>query len=267
MERKIYDCFQFFNELDILEIRLNELDSQVDYFVIVEAELSHQLKPKPLFFKENKERYSKFLHKIIHLVVPADKFVSNDIESFGHHNDTIQRDYLRNGIVNADDEDFIMISDLDEIISSKRIKEFRNTQYWKDGIPVIFEQYLYLWYLNARANGYLWHNAGMCLKKNLETFGTRGFKDNKTCLTFPRIRHGGWHFSYVGNANTVKTKLDNFAHTEFSHLTVDDLKKNRETLIDPLGRKDEGINIIVDPIETMPVYVQQNIEKFKDFIR
>jgi beta-1,4-mannosyl-glycoprotein beta-1,4-N-acetylglucosaminyltransferase len=134
-------------------------------------------------------------------------------------------------------------------------------------VPVIFEQNLYLWYLNARANGYFWRNAGICQKQDLEIIGTRGFKDNKTCNAFPRIANGGWHFSYIGNADTIKTKLDNFAHTEFSHLTVDDLKTNRETLIDPLGRRNEGINIIVDSIETMPVYVQQNIEKFKDFIR
>mgnify|MGYP003659202461 CR=1 FL=1 len=76
---KIYDCFQFFNELDILDIRLNELDSEVDYFIVVEAELSHQLKPKPLYFEENKKRYSKFLHKIIHLVVPANEFVAPNV--------------------------------------------------------------------------------------------------------------------------------------------------------------------------------------------
>jgi len=266
MQRKIYDCFQFFNELDILDIRLNELDSQVDYFVIVEAELSHQLKPKPLYFKENKERYSKFLHKIIHVVVPADKFVSNTVQHFAHHNDQIQRNSLRNGIENANDEDFIIIYDLDEIVSSKKIQDYKNSQYWESPIPVIFEQNFYLWYLNARADGFPWINSGMCLKKDLEEIGTRGFKDNKTCFTFPRIKDGGWHFSYIGNPNTVKTKLDNFAHTEFSHLTIDDLKKNRENLIDPLGRKDEGINIVVDSIQTMPQYVQDNIEKFKDFL-
>lgn len=265
--KKIYDCFQFFNELDILEIRLNELDSQVDYFVIVEAELSHQLKPKPLYFKENKERYSKFLDKIIHLVVPADKFVSNNIESFGHHNDSIQRDYLRHGIKNADDEDFIMISDLDEIVASERVKEFKNSKYWEEGVPVIFEQKLYFWYLNTRADGYRWINSGMCMKKDLDFFGTRGFKDNKTCLAFPRIKNGGWHFSYMGSHQHVKNKLDNFAHTEFGHLTSDELKVFREKLIDPLGRTNEGIDLVIDPINTMPVYVQNNIEKFKDYIR
>src|SRR3954464_1583382 len=65
----IYDCFTFFNELDLLEIRLNELDPVVDKFVLVEATKTHQGKDKPLYFLENKARYEKFLAKIIHVVV------------------------------------------------------------------------------------------------------------------------------------------------------------------------------------------------------
>ena len=57
---KIYDCFTFYNELDLLEIRLNELNDVVDGFILVEAEQSHQNKSKPLFFQDNKNRYEKF---------------------------------------------------------------------------------------------------------------------------------------------------------------------------------------------------------------
>ena len=66
---KIYDCFNFFNELDILEIRLNVLYEHVDYFVIVESSITHSGEEKPFYFEENKERYSKFLDKIIHYKV------------------------------------------------------------------------------------------------------------------------------------------------------------------------------------------------------
>ena len=264
---KIYDCFQFFNELDILEIRLNELNSEVDYFVIVEAETSHQLKPKPLYFEENKKRYSEFLDKIIHVVVPANKFVTPDIFNFAHRNDQIQRDYLRNGIKDANDTDFIIISDLDEIVSSKKLNEYKNSSYGEQGIPVIFEQNFYMWYLNTRVSNYMWHNSGIVRKQDLDKVGTRGFKDNKTCLIYPRIKNGGWHFSYIGSPNQVKTKLDNFAHTEFSHISIENLTQNKENLTDPLCRSDEGINFIIDPVDTMPEYVQNNIEKFKDFIK
>lgn len=264
--KKIYDCFQFFNELDILEIRLNELDSEVDHFVIVEAELSHQLKPKPLYFLENRERFNKFLDKIIHVVVPGSDFYSPDVQNYAHHNDTKQRDSLLRGIGNANSDDLIIISDLDEIVSSKALNFVKNN--WTNE-PLIFEQNLYYWYLNTRANGYMWRNAGICTKEMINNLpsGTRSFKDNKTYQSFRRVVNGGWHFSYMGSYQHVKNKLDNFAHTEFGHLTSDELKVFRERLTDPLGRTNEGINLVIDPINTMPVYVQNNIEKFKDYIR
>lgn len=67
--RRIYDCFTFFNELDLLELRLNELASVVDYFVIAEATHTFTGKPKPLHFKENAARFEAFLPRIIHIIV------------------------------------------------------------------------------------------------------------------------------------------------------------------------------------------------------
>jgi beta-1,4-mannosyl-glycoprotein beta-1,4-N-acetylglucosaminyltransferase len=259
--RKVYDCFQFFNELEILEIRLNELDSEVDHFVIVEAELSHQLKPKPLYFYENRKRYSKFLHKIIHVVVPANEFKENDF----HHNDQLQRRKITEGIVNANPQDLIMISDLDEIVSNKALKSVKDN--YKDGQAFIFEQNLYFWYLNSQAKHYIWRNAGICSKEIVDRIGTQSFKCNARCEAFPRIKNGGWHFSYIGTPDKVKTKIDNFAHGEFNYVTVDNLKNYKENLTDPLGRTNEGINLVVVPIDTMPEYVQKNIDKFKDFIK
>ena len=263
---KVYDCFQFFNELDLLEIRLNELDSEVDHFVIVEAELSHQLKPKPLYFLENKERYSKFLDKIIHVVVPAKDFYNQDKEHYTFHNDALQRNRILEGLTKAKDDDLIIISDLDEIVFGSMLNKVK-THFIYDQQPLIFEQYLYYWYLNTRANGYFWRNAGICTKKTLDNLGTQSFKDNVKSKQFKLIKNGGWHFSYVGTANVAKTKLDNYAHMEYAHLTEEQLKDFREKLIDPLGRKDEGINLVIDPINTMPVYVQENLDKFKDYIR
>ena len=66
---KIIDCFTFYNELDMLEFRLTELNDVVDYFVLVECIKTHVNNDKELFFENNKKRYSKFLHKIIHIIV------------------------------------------------------------------------------------------------------------------------------------------------------------------------------------------------------
>ena len=65
----VYDCFNFFNEFDLLEIRLNELDDVVDYFVVCESNVTHNGIPKPMFFKENEERFSQFKDKIIYLPI------------------------------------------------------------------------------------------------------------------------------------------------------------------------------------------------------
>lgn len=257
---KVYDCFQFFNELDILEIRLNELNSEVDHFVLVEAEMSHQCKSKPLYFQENKNRFEKFLDKIIHVVVSSSDFKSNDF----WYNENLQRNRVLAGIQNASDGDFIVISDLDEIVSSSSLNHIKNN-FTQDAY--IFEQNLYLWYLNTRVKDYKWINAGICKKKHLEKIGTQSFKNNSLCKTFSKIQNGGWHFSYIGDEEKIKVKLENFAHAEFAHLTKDDLKNNRNNLADPLGRSGEGIELIKDQIETMPSYVQQNLSRFKHLIK
>ena len=113
---KIYDCFPFFNELEILEIKLNELYDHVDHFVLVECTETFSGKPKPLYFAENKQRFSRFLDKIIHIVVmehfPTD--IPWDRELY-------QKDQIMQGLTNCHDEDIIIIEDLDEIISAKKL--------------------------------------------------------------------------------------------------------------------------------------------------
>jgi beta-1,4-mannosyl-glycoprotein beta-1,4-N-acetylglucosaminyltransferase len=104
-----YDCFPFFNELDILEIRLNTLDKHVDKFVLVEASKTQSLLDKPYFFEENKARYSKFLNKIIHVKV------SDNPDLPGWVMENYQRNCITRGLVDCNGEDTILISDVDEI--------------------------------------------------------------------------------------------------------------------------------------------------------
>ena len=74
---KIIDCFSFFNELELLEIRLNILDQYVDKFVLVEAAKTQTLKDKPFVFEENKSRYEKFLDKIVHVYIVLCSLLNN----------------------------------------------------------------------------------------------------------------------------------------------------------------------------------------------
>ena len=120
----IYDCFSFFNELDILEIRLNTLNEVVDKFVLVEAPWTFTGNPKPLYFEENKERFKLFLDKIIHIVAdqpPVSPTVTERENAWIR--ESHQRNSINAGLNNAKNNDLIIISDLDEIPNPQIIKK------------------------------------------------------------------------------------------------------------------------------------------------
>ena len=150
---KIYDCFNFFNELDILEIRLNVLYEHVDYFVIVESSITHSGEKKPFYFEENKERYSKFLDKIVHykvydtpmdfvnlapsednLLIEINKFIERQTNRFNratqpdYGRDFFQKECVRRPLINCSDDDIIIISDADEIPNPEILKNIENLQ-------------------------------------------------------------------------------------------------------------------------------------------
>ena len=127
---KIIDCFSFFNELELLEIRLNILDQYVDKFVLVEAAKTQTLKDKPFVFEENKSRYEKFLDKIVH--VKLDEGMCPEGEFKDYSDDWSMEHFQRNGAhigverLNLELDDIILISDLDEIPNLTEID--RNTE-------------------------------------------------------------------------------------------------------------------------------------------
>jgi beta-1,4-mannosyl-glycoprotein beta-1,4-N-acetylglucosaminyltransferase len=131
----IYDCFTFFNELELLEIRLNTLYDYVDKFVIVEATKSHTNQPKELFFENNKEKFKQFSDKIIHIIVDefppiiqewfAQDIYENNEKKGNWGLENFQRNQIMKGLIDANDEDVIIITDLDEIPVPERIAEYK----------------------------------------------------------------------------------------------------------------------------------------------
>lgn len=123
----IYDCFAFFNELDLLEIRLNELDPVVDKFVLVEATRTFQKQPKPLYFEENKSRFKDFEHKIIHVVVDEyPNFFSRFRIPTPMDYDNHQKNQIIRGLKDAKPDDVIIYSDLDEIPRAEKIMQYKD---------------------------------------------------------------------------------------------------------------------------------------------
>lgn len=258
--KKIYDCFTFFNELHLLEIRLHELNDIVDHFVLVEGQKTWQNKDKPLFFNENKHLFEPFLHKIIHIVVDAPEFVSDSWANEEHSFNCIKL-----GLTGASDDDIIMVSAVDEI---PRKQSIENARVEITDTKHLMQQMYYL-FLNTKfgENNTDW--PGTCISPWKYINGAEGIY-NATIRTRNNtvyIENGGWHFSYSGGVESIYTKLQSFAHTEWVHMTKDDIKHRFENMLDPIERGCQLKFFGVDPLENLPLVVQNNVDKYRDYLK
>ena len=143
----IYDCFCFFNELDLLEIRLNTLDSVVDKFILVESTLTFTGNSKPLYYTENKNRFEKFKNKIIHIIVDNFPSIPNaTYREIAWIREYTQRNAILRGIPKtAKDDDYLIIADLDEIPCPEAIKKalsYNGVSHLSLSMYYYFEQFL-----------------------------------------------------------------------------------------------------------------------------
>ncbi|MBX9778509.1 MAG: hypothetical protein K2Y71_29395 [Xanthobacteraceae bacterium] len=237
---RVFDCFQFYNEFDVLEIRLAELDPLVDRFVIVEATHTHTGKPKPLFFAENRARYERYLHKIIHVVV--DDLPLDDPSHFAR--DVHQREAIMRGLGDAQPDDRIIFSDCDEIPKPELLRQALGFS-WMSRRIVAFWCENYFYRLNLRNDAHD-HRLGprLLTMSNLKSpnavreiqfrFSKRRYlralarpiaalrvHSHLGTFLWPTIYwNGAWHFSYMGDLDAVNLKLSTFAHAhELEQLT------------------------------------------------
>jgi len=159
----IYDCFQYFNEEHIADLRFNILDEFVDYFVIVESTVNNQEKEKKLQFDINK--YQKFKKKIRYIVVDD---TPETIKKPHEGGESLVEQYQRNSLMKvlnkANDDDIIILSDVDEIPDLKKLNLFNKNNYG------VFSQKMFMYkinFLNIDENN--WHGSKICLKKNLKS--------------------------------------------------------------------------------------------------
>ena len=278
----VYDCFTFFNELDLLEIRLNVLKDVVDRFVIVEAEETHTGKPKPAYFAENRARFAAF----------ADKIIYRNIGRFppGHGawwNENYQRNEIAKCLTGAADDDDILISDLDEIPDPAVVRKWTGTP----GVKTFHQKYysFYLNYLNVRnQNLYttkmLPYRDAKHIYDDVEVYGNEFLPDDinqGTTLTKIRrrwlpkskggerlIRNAGWHFTCLGGAEAMVRKMRAVApHHDFD---PDDPSLTPERMAALIARG-EGpalkMNCFAVPIDgSFPAYVRENQAKYAHLI-
>jgi beta-1,4-mannosyl-glycoprotein beta-1,4-N-acetylglucosaminyltransferase len=273
----VYDVFPFFNELDILDIRLNTLNSVVDYFLITEATTTFSGMEKKLFLSENIDLFSKFRDKIIIQVV-------DDVPDLGpFERDWYQRDQAKVILSESlNENDLILYGDVDEIPKPESVilasKELSET------IKIIhFAQNLNYYYLNLmETSGTLISYAGeyenIMHKKWLGTTLSKwSYAEQFTMTELRNPEHkkvgfrmddGGWHFSYVGGEygasveQRSKIKVASSAHQELNNKKiVRKIGKRTSKHKDIFGRKGACFETIVEK-NYLPVYVQENLNNF-----
>ena len=212
---KIYDCFTFYNEFDLLELRLQELYDHVDYFVLVEANRTFQNKEKPFYFVENRNRFEKWLPKIIHVAV-AD--MPADTDTWGR--ERYQRDKILNGVSHANGHDIIMIGDVDEIPRVETVQQLREStqSIWGFRMPLFNFKFNYM--MCTQDYYSVWSGAiRLNLLNSPEDFRRMRHILNQCPLNFADdnvqiVEHAGWHFTYLGNEQFARSKIQSFAHDE-----------------------------------------------------
>tara|TARA_B100000780_G_scaffold261844_1_gene214554 strand:- start:54 stop:881 length:828 start_codon:yes stop_codon:yes gene_type:complete len=269
---KIIDCFNYFDEDMMLEIRLSTLFDYVDEFVICEATLDHAGNEKKLNFDIKK--FDKYEKKIKYIVInDLPKFVKSFKKNWhtAHARDQFQRNALVRGLIDCDPNDIIMISDLDEIPNPKRISDFKEEDKY-----ACFVQGNYLFKLNLlNSSEPKWFGTRICRKKDLKSpQWLREIKSKKIPFykfykpKFDKfIMDGGWHFSSVKSVEGIYKKLNSYSEQQFNNKKFKDMEGIKRKIEQKIDLFDRGYDFKVVKIDqTFPKYIYKNVEKFKDFI-
>ena len=294
---KIYDCFMYFDEEEVLDLRLNILKDKIDYFVIVESTFNHKGERRKLLF--DKSKFEKFNSKIIYLVfdkVPDEvQKVSNDdsLEEKDRkyimnavYRENSQRNYIYEGLKKCEKNDLILISDVDEIpkLNFLDLNNLNNE-------IVIFRQDMFYYKFNLVIPNFKWSGTKGVLKKNLiSPQWLRNIKDrkypfyrfdthfsDKKYTNIKIISDGGWHFSNLKSPANIEHKLRSYLHhREFDKvsLTVDEINtliKNKRAIYDlnvdkKVNKVGNGVILENFNLQRLPSYIQKNLNKYKDWM-
>ena len=227
---KIYDCFTYYNEEDVMQIRFEELGDVVDYFVVVESSQSFTGKPKPFYFDNLPNWINQWKEKIIRIKIdfPDDLKTSWEREFY-------QRNAIAQIVDRLDNSDVVLISDADEIVKSSLLKKITDHR-----IPARIDVKQYFWNFNWQVPSHCDQGARpvVCAKSSLKKNTPQELRGMK----LPVIPDGGWHFSFFGESDKIRNKIESFAHTEYDSEEY----KNSEAI---LYRIENGI----DPFDRFPL--------------
>ena len=266
---RIFDCFQYFNEDHIADLRFNILNEFVNNFVIVESTVNHQGKPKKLNFDINK--YTKFKNKINYIVVDdTPENLKKPHEGGESLVEQHQRNSILKGLNKCHDNDLVILSDVDEIPDLKKLNLFDKNKY------AVFSQKMFMYKLNLlNIDENNWHGSKICLKKNMKSpQWLRNLKFKKYPFwridkqkNLQIIKDGGWHFAYLQSPENISKKIKSFAHGEFNRDNIAEEENIRFKIENNKDIFDRGYKIKkIEVNETFPKYILKNKEKLKDWI-
>jgi beta-1,4-mannosyl-glycoprotein beta-1,4-N-acetylglucosaminyltransferase len=294
---KIFDCFMYFDEEQVLDLRLNVLNHNVDYFVIVESVFNHKGEKRNLLF--NIQKFKKFENKIIYLVydkVPdlvehicdgddenekGRKYIMNAL-----YRENEQRNFINEGLKDANNDDLILISDVDEIpkLSSLSLNHIRDE-------IILFKQDMFYYKFNLVLPNFKWTGTKAIKKRKLKSpQWLRNVKDKKypfyrvdTILSDKKynnikiINDGGWHFTNIKKPEMIHHKLKSYLHhrefdeASLSVLEINKLIKKKQALYDLRADKrnnkfGNGLFLENFEIKNLPSHINKNINKYRNWL-
>lgn len=277
----VYDIFTFFNELDLLEIRLKILNDKVDFFVLIECTETFSGKPKPLYYNENKELFKEWEHKIIHHVTDNPPAGWEDLQS-RLKNPTInkldeniilntltttnvppgevhwlkefyQKECIKKPLLGLNDDDICFIGDLDEIWNPDLIYDIDDDSIYK------LKQDVYTGHLNVRSSeSETWAGTMLTRYKNVKDACLNHLRTAwRTPYTY--IDNAGWHFTFIGGPDRIRTKLESYGHQEYNNDAVkQEIEHRLQNNLEVLGRS----FILSIEEENLPVFLKQNKQTY-----
>lgn len=250
----IYDAFIFFNEIELLKVRFELLFPYVHRFVVCEANTTFSGQPKSFNFLDNIKQFEPWLDKITFIKYEPDirnmDFTQRKTPWLIERG---QRNYLSQFLTEAKDEDILIVSDVDEIWHPDLIGWFNSNH---DTVPMgKLRMLMHYFFMNCRgfgASNQYWQHAFFVKVGYLKTHSIE-LDDMRQATELTVVNNAGWHFSYLGGAESVIRKIESFSHQELNTDEIknfDRISKCINRGLDPYNREDHQWAFI--PIENYP---------------
>ena len=234
--RKVVDLFPFFNELELLELRLTVLSPYVDEFIVVECEQTFSGNKKPLYFLNNRQMFDEWRDKItLHIVKDPlqnrrdlkarlstvgesslDQWILKQTASspvasgpFQWKRTFFQKESARKALLGLDDRDIVFYSDLDEIWNPHMTFD------WNENSIHKLKQSVYMYWLNNRSSE-VWQSAFFCNYKTIREQSINHLRGGRSDNNYQIVNNGGWHFTFQGGEERIRRKIEAYDHQEFN---------------------------------------------------